>query len=58
MCVCVPLQISEEISERQAYLDEMRRLGMSREEEGKVMGEISQRVAELNKLSAQLGGAK
>lgn len=56
--MCVPLQISEEISERQAYLDEMRRLGMSREEEGKVMGEISQRVAELNKLSAQLGGAK
>lgn len=48
-------QISEEIAERQSHLDEMRRLGASnRDTEALLSSEISQRVAELNRLNAQL----
>jgi hypothetical protein len=48
-------QISEEISERQKHLEDMKRLGsLTREREGTLLSEISQRVAELNRLNSKL----
>lgn len=48
------LQIAAEIEERQAYIEDMRRLGGSKSVERAVASEIQSRVTELNKLNAEL----
>lgn len=51
----IPSQISEEITDRQRHLEEMKRLGsLTRDGEAALLGEISQRVAELNRLNSKL----
>jgi hypothetical protein len=48
------LQIAAEIEERQAYIEDMRRLGGSKSVERAVASEIQSRVTELNQLNAEL----
>ncbi len=43
-------QITAEINERRSHLEEMRGLGVRSDQEGRILGEISRKVDELNRL--------